>query len=186
MQIISGKFKNSPILSPNDEKTHPMGSREKLALFNSLISHLESGSFDGLKVLDAFAGTGALGLEALSRGAVSVVFVEKSPKIAKILEKNLKNVLLDHDLIKNQKILVSDVKNLKKADFDGNFDLIFADPPYDFYSEAIISPLVVFLAPRAVLALSLPKSAPTPVFEGLTPVSEKTYASAKIILFQNS
>ena len=186
MNIISGKYKNSPILSPNDIQTHPMGSREKLALFNSLVSHLDSRSLEGLRALDAFAGTGALGLEALSRGASSVVFVEKSPKIAKILEKNLENVLLDHDLIKNQKIIKKDVKNLEKTDFDGNFDLIFADPPYNFYSEALISPLVAFLAPRAVLALSLPKSAPTPVFEGLTPVSEKTYANAKIILFKKS
>ena len=187
MEIISGKYKKSPLKSPNSTKTHPMGSREKLALFNSLLSVLPENSFENLNVLDAFAGTGALGLEALSRGAKSVVFVEKSKEITKTLAENLKNVIKDNNILeKSTKIIQKDVKNLKKSDFDADFDLILADPPYDSYSEALIGPLVAFLAPRAVLALSLPKSAPDPVFDGLTPVSRKNYASASIIIFQKS
>ena len=73
MQIISGKFKHSPLKSPNSSLTHPMGSREKLALFNSL-----TGEIEGKTVLDAFAGTGALGLEALSRGATTRTIAGKS------------------------------------------------------------------------------------------------------------
>ena len=84
MQIISGRFKHQTIKSPNDTLTHPMGSREKMALFNML-----TGEITGKNVLDVFAGTGALGLEALSLGAKSVVFIEKSPKIAKILKEKL-------------------------------------------------------------------------------------------------
>lgn len=187
MEIISGKYKKTPLKSPNDEKTHPMGSREKLALFNSLISILPDNSFENRNILDAFAGTGALGLEALSRGAKFVTFIEKSPKIIKTLSENLKNVLKDNKILeKSTKIIKKDVKTLKKSDFESNFDIILADPPYDLYSEALISPLVPLLGDRAVLALSLPKSAPTPDFGGLTPVSRKFYAASSIIIFQKS
>lgn len=175
MQVISGRFNRAPIKSPNDEKTHPMGSREKNALFNSL-----TGKIEGKTVLDAFSGTGALGLEALSRGAKFAVFVEKSPKIAKILKENLENVLKTE---KNalSKVFVTEVE---KIALDTKFDLILADPPYEIYSEAILSPLLAFLGESGVLALSMPKTAKTPDFEGLSLLSEKTYAGAKIAIFQ--
>ena len=175
MQIISGKFKRAPLESPKDERTHPMGSREKLALFNSL-----TGKIEGKTVLDAFAGTGALGLEALSRGAKFAVFVEKSRGVAKILEKNLENVL------KTEKNDLSKIVITGVEDFSPNekFDLIFADPPYEIYSEALISPLTAFLGETGLLALSLPKVAETPNFDGFSLISEKTYAGAKIAIFQ--
>ena len=136
MQIISGKYKRQPLKSPNDQLTHPMGSREKIALFNML-----TGEIEGKNVLDAFAGTGALGLEALSLGAKSAVFVEKSPKIAKILKENVLNTLKNEK--DSAKIVISDIKNFKT---DEKFDLVFADPPYDLYSEAILEPLTSLLS----------------------------------------
>ena len=87
MKIISGLYKNRELLSPNSSKTHPMGSREKLALFNMLGFYLKNA-----EVLDAFSGSGALGLEALSRGAKKVIFVEKSPKVARIIKENCKTL----------------------------------------------------------------------------------------------
>lgn len=176
MQIISGKFKHASFDSPNDEKTHPMGNREKLALFNML-----TGEIEGKTVLDAFAGTGALGLEALSLGAKSAIFVEKSPKIAKILKNNIEKVLKTE---KNcAKIIVSDAKKIK---LDEKFDLILADPPYDLYSEAMIEPLIPLLNEAAILVVSVPKTAPTPVLEGLEMISRREYAAAAIILFRKS
>ena len=104
MQIISGRFKHSNLKSPNDEHTHPMGNREKIALFNQLYGEIE-----GKTVLDAFAGTGALGLEALSIGAKSAVFIEKNQKIAKILKENIESVLKAEKNL--AKVIISDVKN---------------------------------------------------------------------------
>lgn len=174
MRIISGFYKNTPLKSPHSEKTHPMGDREKLALFNML-----NGKIAEKTILDAFAGSGALGLEALSRGAKSVVFLEKSPKIAKILAENIDFVLKND---KNRaKIVVSSVEN---ADFSTKFDLIIADPPYDFYSEALIGPLLRFIPKTGLLALSLPKTAETPVFDGFSLVSRHYYAAASIALFE--
>ena len=174
MQIISGKFKHSPLKSPSSSLTHPMGSREKLALFNSL-----TGGIEGKIVLDAFAGTGALGLEALSRGAKSVVFLEKSPKITKILKENIENVLKNEKT--STKVIVSDLKNYKTNE---KFDLIFADPPYDSYSETILAPLVPLLNKTAILAISIPKTAKTPKFEGLEPISRREYAGSAIIIYR--
>lgn len=177
MQIISGKFKGARLKSPNDEKTHPMGSREKLALFNML-----TGKIEGKIILDAFAGTGALGLESLSRGAKSVVFLEKSPKIAKILQENVKNVLKTEQT-EETKIFITGVEEFQT---NNKFDLIFADPPYDFYSEALIRPLVQFLDENGVLCLSFPKTAKTPELEGLSLITRRDYAAASIALFQKN
>ena len=84
MRITSGIFRGRKLVSPNSETTHPMGDREKLALFNSL-----GDSIKGTVVLDLFAGSGALGLEALSRGAKDVDFVENSRKAVLSIKSNI-------------------------------------------------------------------------------------------------
>ncbi|MBR3414997.1 RsmD family RNA methyltransferase [Candidatus Saccharibacteria bacterium] len=83
LRILSGKYKGTKLKSPDLATTHPMGSREKLALFNMLSPYLE-----GATVLDYFAGSGALGLEALSRGAASVTFIENNPKALQTIREN--------------------------------------------------------------------------------------------------
>ena len=183
MQILSGTYRHTPLQSPRDPRVHPMGSREKLALFNSLKSLLPTPSLTGLSVLDAFAGSGALGLEALSLGATSVTFVEKSPKIARILQENLKNVIKDQLLIKNSTTVL--LGAVEAISVDQSFDIIFADPPYDLYNDAMIAPLTRLLNKSAILCLSLPSDAPTPSYEALTLISRKNYARASIIFFQN-
>lgn len=77
LRIIAGRFGSRLINADVGRATHPMGNRVRSALFAGLLSHR---SMDGAKVLDAFAGTGALGLEALSRGAGSVTFVEREDR----------------------------------------------------------------------------------------------------------
>ena len=84
IKITSGKYRGRSIKSPNSRLTHPMGAREKLALFNMISEYLP-----GAIVLDAYAGSGALGIEALSRGANYVMFIEKNPHIAGVIRKNL-------------------------------------------------------------------------------------------------
>ena len=83
VKITSGLFRGRELKAPQNGITHPMGSREKLALFNSLNEKIE-----GKIILDVFAGTGALGLEALSRGATHVTFIEADKKAAEILKQN--------------------------------------------------------------------------------------------------
>lgn len=128
MRIISGKYKNRELKSPNSNQTHPMGERERLAIFNMLASELGTPNLDGKTALDLFAGTGALGLEALSRGAKHCTFVEKDHKALECLKQNLKN-------IENSTIIKKDVYNL---DLSNTFDIIFIDPPYDHFDLKIL------------------------------------------------
>ncbi len=85
LRVISGRYRGRVLLSPRDDRTHPMGARERLALFNMV-------NVEQAAVLDAYAGSGAIGIEALSRGAREVVFVESSGKVASVIKQNLQNL----------------------------------------------------------------------------------------------
>ena len=129
VKITSGLFRGRELKAPQNGITHPMGSREKLALFNSLSDKIE-----GKIILDVFAGTGALGLEALSRGAAHVTFIEADKKAAEILKQN--SILLgvyEQVRIYNTKV--------EKIDFDSPFDIVIADPPYEYFHDLPLSVL---------------------------------------------
>lgn len=168
VKITSGKYRGQEILTPGSG-THPMGAREKLALFNMLASHLP-----GAKVLDAFAGSGALGIEALSRGVEFTTFVEKSPAAARIIKKNLDKL----NLTGQTEVVIGDVE--KYFDSKG-FDIILADPPYDNFDAAKVQNLIRSLNDSGVLVLSHPGEAPT--FGGVTLQKTSTYAGAKISIY---
>lgn len=121
MRITSGILRNRRFEVP-DREVRPTMEAVREAVFSSL------GSVEGLKVLDLFAGSGALGMEAWSRGADSVTFVEQSPNVCKNLERNIES-LESGELGKTKCIKSDAVKWLARA--GGQFDLILADPPYD-------------------------------------------------------
>lgn len=168
MQVISGIYKGKNLKSPQSDKTHPMGSREKLALFNMLLPYLEDAV-----VLDAFAGTGALGIEALSRGAAAVTFIEKDHKVAKTLRENTTDISGATIIEKSVAGFVAEPES---------FDLIIADPPYDHFDTSAIESLLSFLKPNGILALSHPGDAPA--FNGLELIKSRNYAGATISIYQ--
>ena len=168
MQVISGIYKGKNLKSPQSDKTHPMGSREKLALFNMLLPYLENAV-----VLDAFAGTGALGIEALSRGASAVTFIEKDHKVAKTLRENIVGV--DDATIVEKSVGTFEARS-------ETFDLIIADPPYDHFEPELINHLIPFLKPTGILALSHPGEAPD--FKDLNLLKSRSYAGATISIYQ--
>lgn len=167
--ITSGIYRGRKIATPGGA-THPMGSREKLALFNML-----TGKIEGVSVLDAFAGSGALGIEALSRGASEVVFVEKSAGACEIIRKNLKTLGVESGfkVIKNT---VSKVSN----DLE-EFEVILADPPYDDFEITEVEKLVPLLKNSGVLVLSHPGEAPD--LAGLSLLKTHTYARANLSIY---
>ena len=169
IRITSGNLRGRGIKSPKSELTHPMGSREKIALFNMISEKLP-----GAVVLDAFAGSGALGIEALSRRAERVVFLEKSPKVAKIIRENVENLNIDNIAA----IITTDVA---KYNTEERFDIIIADPPYDKFDVNSILPLVRLLKKSGVLVLSHPSDAPE--ISGLKLQKSKQYANARISVF---
>lgn len=123
MKIISGQFKNRPLAVPKGLATRPSSGRLRESLFNICQNEIE-----GAKFLDLFSGSGAIGLEALSRGASSVTFVESSKEAIRCIEKNIQNLQVE----KYCKVMFGDVfANLDRlCKFGEKFDIIFADPPY--------------------------------------------------------
>jgi len=122
MRIISGKYKGHPLVDFQADHIRPTTDRVKETLFNKLMFEIEN-----TRVLDLFSGTGNLGLEALSRGARQVVFVEKHPKSIEILKKNLAKLKVPAS---EYQIVNKDVLSYLKT-FEGEpFDIIFADPPF--------------------------------------------------------
>ena len=146
-----------------------MGAREKLALFNMISEYLP-----GAIVLDAYAGSGALGIEALSRGAKYAVFVEKNPRIAQAIRKNLAEL----GLAETAEVYDKDARSFSPAD---EFDIILADPPYDNFDTRGVENLVKSLKETGVLVLSHPGEAPE--IKGLNLNKTRKYAAARISIY---
>ncbi len=123
MRIGSGKFRGAHIAAPHGRKTRPTSGRLKKSLFDILASELP-----GSRVLDLFAGAGALGLEALSRGAAHVTFVERNRAASDAIEKNLEHLGLSG----NAELVRREARSALAllAERQDRFDLVFLDPPY--------------------------------------------------------
>jgi 16S rRNA (guanine966-N2)-methyltransferase len=118
VRVVAGQFKGRRLRAPRGKRTRPTADRVREALFSML------GDVSCARVLDLYAGSGALGIEALSRGAASALFVERDPRAAAAIEDNLRSLGLD------QAVLRQDVLRFL-ARGEGTFDLVFCDPPYD-------------------------------------------------------
>ena len=172
VKITSGLFRGRELKAPQNGITHPMGSREKLALFNSLNEKIE----DKI-ILDVFAGTGALGLEALSRGASHVTFIEADKKAAEILKQNA--ILLGVF----EKVRIYNTK-VEKIDFDSPFDVVIADPPYEYFHDLPLSVLDrLAKTARDYFVLSHPSDF-DPHAINAELLSTKAYAGSRITIFQ--
>ena len=125
MRIISGKHKGRRITAPEKLPVRPTTDRAKEALFSILDSRYY---FDGKNVLDLFSGSGSLGLECYSRGSKNITFVEKNKKCIKQLYSTTKSLNIRAEIILNDVF-----KYIRKT--SKKFDLVFADPPYDFSEQ---------------------------------------------------
>lgn len=123
MRIIAGEFRGKKLISPKGDNTRPTSDRLRERMFNILANKLEFG-FQDIRVVDIFAGTGALGLEALSRGASYAVFIEKHRESIDLVQANIDSI----KATKKAKILSTDARNLPLQQIP--YDLIFMDPPY--------------------------------------------------------
>lgn len=125
MRVIAGICRGKKLAAPPGSTTRPTSDRVKEALFSILTSRID---FADIRVLDICAGTGSLGIEALSRGAGSCCFIESSRSVISILEKNL----LDTGFRSRSELVTMDVtRALHVIAGRGRFDLAFFDPPYD-------------------------------------------------------
>lgn len=175
LRIISGSLGGRTIASPDGKRTHPMSERVRNALFNSL-----GGSVEGAYVLDAFAGTGALGIEAISRGAEFTTFIERDRAAQKVLADNLE---LLH--ITDQTKLIRASVAAWIDTYDGSkFDLIFADPPYHDTQFSTAMKLLGLLKPNGLMVLSHPGRSESPTLPGVVVVDNRGYGDAALTYFR--
>jgi 16S rRNA (guanine966-N2)-methyltransferase len=180
MRIIAGTAGRIAIKVPS-AVARPTTDFVRQAVFSILADRVENA-----RVLDLFAGSGALGLEALSRGAASCTFVDDSRHAVSTITDNLKKARLDGGLP-----LKADVPSFLKRDA-ANYDLIFADPPYwkyhgdkDHISELLASPLLpARMNADAWLIVEISSRQSSPVSANFTLVTRREYGSSAILIYQ--
>ena len=141
MRVISGRCKGRTLIGPRSDQIRPALDKVKQALFNILEP------IAGTRVLDLFAGTGSIGIEALSRDAVEAIFVDGGEEALKIIRKNLELCSFQETGKIIRARLPQDLPKLKKR--LGTYDLIFVDPPYD---KNLVNSTLRALAPIKLLA----------------------------------
>lgn len=126
MRIVGGKFKGHTLASPRSDEIRPTTDRLRESLFN-ILAHGVGFEFDGARVIDLFSGTGALGFEALSRGATFALFVDEGVEARGLIRRNMETLQQNG----NAKIFRRDATKLGQPGTMAPFNIAFLDPPYD-------------------------------------------------------
>ena len=176
MRVVAGTLRGRPIVAPEGEATRPTTDRAREATFNALVS---LGAVEEAKVVDLFAGSGAMGIEALSRGASSCTFLERDRKALDSIRYNIKTL----QLTDNTTVLSGDVMTNVVA--LRNVDLVLADPPYDFDRWAdLLTVLNLVIAPGGVVVTESGREIQPP--EGWQVVRSKRYGRAWVAFLQRT
>ena len=176
MRIVAGQWRGRPLVAPRGDVTRPTADRTREALFSMLLSRL--GSFDGLAVADLFAGSGALGLEALSRGAASCVFVERDRLALDALKANIARLNAVGD-VRAQSVL-----SLPAA--AQPYDLILIDPPYGSGAGAVALDRLARLGwtgPASWISIETARNEPVSL-KGFVIDAERVHGKARITLLR--
>lgn len=175
VRIIAGTFGGRVIDAPDTKRTHPMSERIRGAMFNSLGAQVE-----GARVLDVFAGSGSVGLEALSRGAAHVTFVERDRMAQKVLHKNIAALGLED----RAHVIQAGAGAWLETAEPGQFDLIFADPPYHDTQFSTVSKIMGLLKPNGYMVLSHPGRGELPTKTGVVVVDNRSYGNAVLTFYR--
>ena len=178
MRIVAGEWRRRLLKAPPGEATRPTADRTRETLFNILASRL--GSFEGLTVADLFAGSGALGLEALSRGAESCLFVEQDAAAIRALRANIAALRAQT----RTSVQAASVLSLPLA--KEPYDLLLLDPPYGSGAGAVALDRLTrlgWICPASWVALETAKDEPAKV-KALEIESERTVGSARLTLLR--
>jgi 16S rRNA (guanine966-N2)-methyltransferase len=174
MRVIAGRLGGRNFESPHTRRTHPMSDKVRGALFNAL------GDLNGLSVLDAFSGSGACAIEAVSRGASKVLAIDVDVEAVKTIAENVKTLGLTDEIDVRRKNISGWSRNSQNK----QFDVVLADPPYDDIRPDVLERLMVHIVPGGLFVLSWPGSEPVREFDGLKVVSHKTYGDAQLVFYR--
>lgn len=177
MIIIAGTHKGLTLRYPPSRVTRPVGDKVRAAIFDVL------GDISGARVLDAYAGSGALGFEALSRGALMVEAIEAHRLAVKVIEENQSKVgfmtYFLHKMTVEHWLALSERTHTPRT-----FDIILADPPYDHLSDELLAKLGKLLEKNGVMAVSHTSRLAPPMLESLRLVQAKRYGDASVSFYR--
>jgi 16S rRNA (guanine966-N2)-methyltransferase len=178
-RVIAGQAGGRRLAVPPGTTTRPTSDRAREGLFASLLSEL--GTFDGARVLDLYAGSGAIGLEALSRGAGRVLLVESDARAAAVIKANVKTVALPGATVAIDR--VERLLSRPPADSQDRYDLVIADPPYALTEAAVTGVLTLleagWLAGGALVVIErATRSGPLDWPPGFLPGKSRRYGEA--------
>lgn len=181
VRIIAGYHGGRMLDAPRGRTTHPMSERIRGAMFNGLIHDTP-----GATVLDAYAGTGVVGLEALSRGAAHVVAIERHRLAQKIIAANAESLGIGSDTFTLHRGRVQQYISMYEGE---GFDIIFADPPYYNYIEHLstVERLFGLLKPDGLMVLSKPGTCEEAVLpNGIVVVDNRRYGDAQLSYYRRT
>jgi 16S rRNA (guanine966-N2)-methyltransferase len=181
MRIVGGTLRGRPIVGPQHEGLRPTADRVRESLFNILAHGIDDFEVEGARVIDLFAGTGALGLEAVSRGAAFCLFVDNEADARALIRTNIETF----GLTGVTRIFRRDATDLGPAGTMAPFDLAFLDPPYEKgLGERALTALsdgnwlvpdaIVVLEERAGISVALPT--------GFTEIDRRTYGDTQVLI----
>jgi 16S rRNA (guanine966-N2)-methyltransferase len=153
LRIVAGSLKGRRLAGPAWEGLRPTSDRLRETLFNVL-----AGTVAGARVIDAYAGTGAVGIEAISRGAAHVTFLERDPRALDLIAENLARC----GVTGGYTVLGADVTAIGPSSLAAAFDLVFLDPPYAIAAAAAMTPVAGIVAPGGRLVIEHARRAAPP------------------------
>lgn len=180
MRIVAGEWRGRKLSAPRGDVTRPTADRTRETMFNMLASRL--GSFEGLSVADLFAGSGALGLEALSRGAQSCLFVEQDAEAVKTIRRNVEA------LDARTRAIVQNTSVMSLGPAKAPHDLILLDPPYDTGAGHVAIDRLTrlgWIGPASWIALET-GAKEVRELRGFEIVAERKMGKAKVLLLRLS
>lgn len=182
MRVVGGEFRGRPLAAPKSQDIRPTSDRLRQTLFD-ILAHGHADALAGGRVLDLFAGTGALGIEALSRGAAYALFVEEGVEARGLIRSNIETL----GLTGRSRVFRRDATGLGDAGTVAPFDLAFADPPYGKgLGEAAFASAIAggWLKPGALCVLEdTAKADPQPI-PGLEEIDRRVVGDSQLILFR--
>lgn len=181
MRIVGGTLRGRSIAGPQHDGLRPTADRVRESLFNILAHGVEGFALEGARVIDLFAGTGALGLEALSRGAAFCLFVDNEAEARALIRTNVEKF----GLTGVTRIFRRDATDLGPAGTMAPFDLAFLDPPYGKgLGERALAALAEgnWLVPGAVIVLEEHAGASIVLPPGFVEVDRRTYGDTQVVL----
>ena len=173
MRVIAGRLGGLRFDSPKSFKTHPMSDKARGALFNVL------GDIEGLTVLDAFAGSGALSFEAISRGAASAITIDNDRAAQRVLAENVHTLGLNGQI----KLIKASANAWLETNPGATFDLILCDPPYNNLQPSLLQRLAERLTQAGVLVLSWPGGKEQVELAGLKQLERKSYGGITLAFY---